>query len=145
MLVSSSSLTQPVQIIDCRCKDARHKPDAGELGSEMKTVCKAVMSCLRFVVLYGCTIGKPSGVVQMTDVICSFRNDVVFCFPEGVFTACSMRSGGIDLVINRAAVFSQVWIPLAPLKRSPIQSRTCELDVRIVTRISTKDAKYLLC
>ena len=80
--------------------------DEGEFGSEMNTVCSAVMTCFLLIVRYGCTIGKPSGVVQMTDVICSLRSDFAFSFPAPSMAA-STRSGGMDLVIKRAEVFSQ--------------------------------------
>lgn len=110
-----------------------HVPAAGLLGSEMYTVCKWVLTCLRFTCLYGCTIGSPSGVVQITEVICSFRRRDIDAGATGgrprrllVTSPGLKRSGGIDLEMSRADVFSQFCICLAPVKRSPMQSRTCK-------------------
>ena len=113
-------------------------PVAGRFGSEINTVCSCVAICFLATVLYGCTIGRPSGVVHTTDVICSFLNlsaDAgTFCvspprlpptFTAILPSASGSRSGGMDLVMSRAEVLSHVWIALAPWKRSPMHARTC--------------------
>jgi hypothetical protein len=94
----------------------QHKiaPSAGELGSEMYTVCSAVNTCLRFVRRYGCTMGNPNGVDQMTEVICSFLNLVAGkrsgdCDFMGLgrSIASGSRSEGMDFVMRRAVRLSQ--------------------------------------
>lgn len=50
---------------------ARASTSAGIDGSTMKTVWSAVCTWRFLGLRYGCTTGRPSGVVQMTLVICS--------------------------------------------------------------------------
>ena len=114
-------------------------PSAGELGSEIYTVCNDVMICFLITFLYGCTMGSPSGVVHTTDVICSFFNRsagskalFIFFLPFPFVTvearcsamASGRRSCGMDLAMMRAQRLSQFWMAVAPVKRSPMQEMT---------------------
>lgn len=133
-------LTVIHQIVSPRLQHTiKDVPSAGELGSEIYTVCKAVRICLRYTFLYGCTIGSPIGVVQTTEVICSFLNreagriglSLPLELDADLFrdATCSARasgrrSSGMDFAIRRAQMLSQVWMALAPLKRSPIHINT---------------------
>lgn len=126
---------------------ARASTSAGMDGSTMKTVWRAVCTCRFLGLRYGWTTGRPSGVVQITLVICSLGMRERFgagvardalscsCLPSSVeflrtrlgassWRAAWMRCGGIDLAMRRAHRLSHVWMPVAPLKMSPIESST---------------------
>lgn len=75
------------------------------------------LTCRRLTFRYGCTIGSPNAVVQMTLVICSFsmRLDGIFLGTRpGVLmgrltlTASFRRSWGIDLAMSLAVSVSQL-------------------------------------
>lgn len=94
------------------------------------------MTCRLTALRYGCTTGRPSGVVQMTDVISSLASRVLVCAavaaptPRAGLTvsfsaASATRDGGIDRDTSRAEVESQSMMALAPENKSPIQLRTC--------------------
>jgi len=105
-----------------------HKPSALAFGSEMYTDWIVVLICLRIIFLYGWTIGKPSGVVQITVVICSFLTaafGILIIVSPLAFLDIRRRSSGMDLEMRRAQMLSHCWMCLAPLKVSPIVAITC--------------------